>query len=76
MNPAEIAEQIMSIQLPDDVISEAANEFYQLMQKYGVEQGTPSEDGRGIIYDNFDWTLYKTLFIDTLKSQIEFMMMW
>lgn len=40
-------------------------EFYKIMRKHGIKQGTWNKGGSGRICNNFEWTMCLTLLVDT-----------
>ncbi len=68
---SKIAEEIIRSKMPDATVTEVTNIFYEFARKNNVRMGTLSADGRSTVCDNPEWTMCKTLFLDTIKSQIE-----
>ena len=44
--------------------------FYDIMLKHGIKQNTKCEGG-GMTGDNFEWTMCRTLFLDTANRKFE-----
>lgn len=68
-NYKEIAEDIINSKLPEQTLKDVYNVFFELMRKHGIKQGTV--EGNGVICDNYEWTLFKTLFLKEFESQFE-----
>ena len=43
--------------------------FYKIMRRHGIKEGTKSGNGR--IVSNFEWTMCKELFIQTLDGYLK-----
>ena len=68
-----VAGEIIHITPDDDkTINDLWQEFYSIMRKYGIKQGTRSLDGVGIITSNYEWTMCVSLFIENTISYINF----
>lgn len=67
-----VAKDIINISLDSNkTISDYTNEFYNIMRKYGIKQGTKNPFGPGIIHDNYEWTMARSLFLDQLSLAIK-----
>jgi hypothetical protein len=65
----EISSDIIAIKPDNDKsISDLWNEFYDVMRKYGIKQGTKS--GNGILTNNFEWTMCVNLFVASITNSI------
>jgi len=71
----QIAEEIITLQISSkDSLKDIFDKFFSIMRKYGIKKGLQqyNDDGEetGILFDNFEWTLYKQLLFSTLESHI------
>ena len=82
MNTDEkISQRILSMQFQADAtIKECMDRFYSLMREFKIKKRTPVYNDKGKIIaskgDNYRWTLYRILFLDQLKNQIEINMIF
>ncbi len=44
------------------------NQFYDIMRKYKIKQGTRDKKSGGIIGDNFEWTMCRRLFLSCVQD--------
>ncbi|MDD5648832.1 MAG: hypothetical protein PHF86_00175 [Candidatus Nanoarchaeia archaeon] len=66
----KVAKEIVTIEFKkSDTLNDCLNKFYVIMRKYNIKQGTKTENGRQC--NNFEWTLCKQSFEETLKSFFE-----
>ena len=65
----EIAEKIIKFDLDETTLNSLRNAFFQIMRENNIRAGT--EDGPGTRFDNYEWTICKTLFLEQVKSQLE-----
>lgn len=66
----EIAKEIIEIKFKqEDTIQDCMDNFYQIMHKYNIKEGTATENGRTVA--NYDWTMCLQLFKDMLSSHID-----
>lgn len=80
MENREIAQEIIDIKfITNKTIGILVKEFYAIMRKHGIKQGTQqyNEAGEkaGILTDNPEWTLFEQFFLERLSSNIEIGMM-
>ena len=69
---SKVAKDIIGIKFrPNMTIKQTETLFYKIMRKYGIKEGTKDKDGVGIICDNFEWTMCKTLFLYQFKFYID-----
>ena len=67
----KIAEEIIKLKFKkSETLSGVLNRFYRIMRKHGIKEGTPCGGG-GRIVARFEFTLYWTLFLETLSGQID-----
>lgn len=50
--------------------------FYKIMRKHKIKRGTKSSDGKGVIMDNYEWTMCKMLFLSRIQSVVELGIEW
>lgn len=69
----KVAKDIIDIKIPNNDISilNLNREFYSIMRKYGIKQGTRSQDGNGIICSNPEWTICHVLYENMIQSKIQ-----
>ena len=66
----KVAKEIVTLKFKkSDTLNDCLNKFYAIMRKYNIKQGTKVGNGRQC--DNFEWTLCKQSFNETLKSFFE-----
>ncbi len=67
-----VAEELTSIEITDDkTIKNLYEEFYAVMRKHGIKQGTKNESG-GITMCNAEWSVCHTHF--EKKIQLHFIL--
>ena len=74
MRDRKIAKEILDIDFKDgDTLEELNKTFHALMKKYNIKQSSPVRR-KGVIVsytcDNYEWTLYRTLFESKLNSYL------
>jgi hypothetical protein len=72
----QVAKDLSDFKLPDEYIEHIKSEFYRIMKENEVYQGTRSADGVGVLCNNFEWTMCQTMFVDVIKRQIEWSMVF
>jgi hypothetical protein len=68
---SNVAKEIIDIK-PDSekTMSDLWNEFYDIMRKYGIKQGTKTPQG-GCLCNNSEWTMCVTLFLQCVTGSIQ-----
>lgn len=67
----DIAKEILNIEIvTNKKISEYVEEFYDIMRRYGIKQGSKDPEEAGTIGDNFEWTMSRTLFLEHMHMEI------
>ena len=73
----EVANDIIHVEINDnDTIASLKEKFINIMKKHNIKYG--SIDGKGNVHiANFDWTMCKVLFLDTIlvKLRMDMIMM-
>lgn len=75
-HPADIravAKDILDLKFKrGDTLSSCLKQFYAIMRKHGIKQGTPTLNEKGEEYgrtcDNYEWTMCRILFESQLES--------
>ena len=66
-----VAKDIINMEITSSITyKEAKKEFYEIMKKYGIKEGTRDPNGHGITVANFEWTMCKTLFDSMFNSRM------
>jgi hypothetical protein len=69
----QIAKEIINTEfLEDKDLKRIMNKFYKIMRKHGIKQGTWNKEKTYRNCDEFEWTMFKELFISRVKSQLDF----
>lgn len=69
----QVAKEIIDTNFLDEKdIKKIMNKFYKIMRKYGIKQGTWSKGKKGRNCDEFEWTMFKELFMAQVTSQLTF----
>lgn len=50
-------------------LKQVTQRFYRIMRKYGIKKGT--REGNGILCDNPEWTMCRSLYKDTIDSYLD-----
>ena len=67
---AKVAKEIILVEFPNKTtMFQVRKKFYEIMRKYGIKEGTENGNGRSVC--NYEWTMCKILFIDTVKSSLQ-----
>ncbi len=70
---SKVSKDIIAIKVTEDkTIKQLFSEFYKIMRRYGIKQGTKNPNGVGIIHDNFEWTICSSLFSSHICKTIWF----
>lgn len=72
-NMSEVANDIIGIKFKkSDTLSGCLKKFYEIMEKHGIKQGTPSFNDNGERVgrksNNFEWSMSVELFLSQLSS--------
>lgn len=68
---SKVGEDIIGLKFkPSMTLKQVEKSFYSLMQKHGIKRGTKTKNG--VTQDSFEWTIAKTLFLDTVRAYFEF----
>jgi hypothetical protein len=72
---AAVAKELIDVKFfANDTLQEAKEQFYQIMRKHGIKQGTPiygkGGEIKGYEMANFEWTMARTLFLDRLVNYL------
>jgi hypothetical protein len=71
-----VAQDILFIKINKSAtIGSLMKKFLEIMNKHGIKYGTRSRDGVSASVANFEWTMCKALFIDTLCTHMKMKMM-
>lgn len=66
-----VGRDIMNIKIDmDRTFNETMNDFYDIMRKHGIKQGT--RNGNAITLNNFEWTMCFNLFIGRFDYELRF----
>jgi hypothetical protein len=66
----DIAKDIINIEINlSKSIYDALNDFYDVMRKYNIKQGT--QVGNGVLGNNYEWTICITLFYDQFMQKMQ-----
>ena len=72
----QIAEEIIRLKFKDsDTFKSCWQKFFRIMRKHGIKQGTTYiVDGKvvGTSIANYEWTLYKNLFLKRFENEMNF----
>jgi hypothetical protein len=67
----KVAKDIIDLELPDEMIQDVKDMFFEVMRNNGVKLGTKNESGNGITMSNPEWTMCRVLFLDQLVNKLE-----
>jgi hypothetical protein len=54
----------------NDTIGGLFDKFFDIMRRHGIKRGTRSKDGVGILCDNIEWTVCRTLFTSHIADAL------
>jgi len=67
----EVSKPIFSKMFTDKELDIILEKFYSLMRKKGLKEGEPCFRGKGVVGNNFEWTLILYAFLHNLCEQVE-----
>ena len=68
----EIAEDLIKTKfITDKEMAKILNRFYEIMRKHGICEGTLTQNKKGRIINNYEWTMCRDLFIRRIQSDLD-----
>ncbi len=68
----KVSKEIVNFEIDEEVMEKLLEPFYRIMEDNGIEWGTPSNGG--VTGANYEWTMPKNHFIQSVVQQIEWAM--
>ena len=68
-----VAKDIIQLKFkPRMTLKQVEAVFYRIMRKHGIKRGT--EEGHGVVRDNFEWTICEELFLSRVHVVDRFLL--
>ena len=65
---SNVAKDIIKINPSGRTFDNIWDEFYKIMRHYGIKKGRKSENGVGVVCNNFEWSMCEALFFSRVRD--------